>query len=234
MIKYILAHRGVKTNYKDNTFNSLCEIKKYSNSNIATNNIGFGIEFDVNMTSDNVLILSHDEYIEGCDKKIIDMTCDEVKSANNEICLLEDILNEFIETEYLLDIELKEYPEDKKVFCNTFIKLVEKYKNKINWFVSSFNKEIVNYLTEFGIETYLLVERNEMSNIDNNKNKLVVHCSDLNNENINVKGVYTLYEDNFDEKYLNKINEVKFLITDDVEKLLEYIQIINFFIPPQV
>lgn len=228
MIKYVLAHRGIRTNYGDNTFESLCEIKKYSN----TNSIKFGIEFDVNMTSDNVLILSHDEYIKGHDKKIIDMTYNEVKSVNNEICLLEDILKEFVETEYLLDIELKEYPEDKKVFCNIFIKLIEKYKNKINWFMSSFNKEIVNYLTEFGIETYLLVERNEMSDVNNNKNGIVTHYSNLSNENINVKGVYTLYENNFDEKYLNKINEVKFLITDDVEKLLEYIQIINFFIPP--
>ncbi len=206
MIKYILAHRGLITNYKDNTFNSICEIKKYPNSNI----VKFGVEFDVNITLDNILILYHDECIKGYDIKIIDMTYNEIKSIDNEICSLEEILNEFVETEYLLDIELKEYPVDKKKFCNIFMELVKKYKNKINWFVSSFNKEIVSYISNFSVETYLLVDKDETINVIDNKNGLIIHYSNLNNINDNINGIYTLYEKNFDEKYLNEITDIKF------------------------
>jgi glycerophosphoryl diester phosphodiesterase len=65
-MKIILAHRGVIEKNKENTLSSLKAIKKYSN----TANIKFGVEFDINLTSDLQLVLYHDEYIKETGKKL--------------------------------------------------------------------------------------------------------------------------------------------------------------------
>ena len=77
-MKIILAHRGVIEENKENTLGSLKAIKKYSN----TTDIGFGVEFDINLTSDLQLVLYHDEYIKGTENKIIDLTYTKLKSLD--------------------------------------------------------------------------------------------------------------------------------------------------------
>lgn len=71
--------------------------------------------------------------------------CQPIKLLDNELTLLEEVLNKFDKTDYVLDIELKEYPLDKINFCNIFIELVSRCK-QLNYFTSSFDKTIVEYL----------------------------------------------------------------------------------------
>lgn len=220
-MKIILAHRGVIKENKENTLDALRAIKKYK----ITSDIGFGIEFDINLTSDLQLILYHDEYVKGTEKKITDLTYTELKLLDNDITLLEEVLKEFNETDYILDIELKEYSVDKIIFCNLFIELVNKYK-QLNYFTSSFDKEIIKYLKKKNIKSYLLIDKDDLeNNLNILNNDCIIHYSNIEiNINIskyfNILGVYTLWENNFNSNYLTKIDNIKYLITDDIDKLL--------------
>lgn len=225
-MKFLLAHRGITENYEDNTIKSLNEIKKYSN----TEEIIFGVEFDINLSKDNILLLYHDEYIKN--KKIIDMTYEEIKLENINIPTLKDILNEFNGTKYFLDIELKDYPRNKKKYCDNLICLLKKYE-KINYFVSSFDVEIINYLNENKINSFFLLDKNNFeSNIllENSNNKFIIHYSDLGiyksfNKLKNILGVYTILDKNFENIYFDKINDLDILISDNIEETLNILKI---------
>lgn len=220
-MKIILAHRGVIKENKENTLGALSAIKKYK----ITSDIGFGIEFDINLTLDEQLIIYHDEYLENTTKKITDITYSELKSIDSDIPLLEEVLNEFNKTDYILDIELKEYPVDKIIFCNLFIELVNKYK-QLNYFTSSFDKEIIKYFKKKNIKSYLLIDKDDLeNNLNILNNDCIIHYSNIEiNINIskyfNILGVYTLWENNFNSNYLTKIDNIKYLITDNIDKLL--------------
>lgn len=227
-MKIILAHRGTGKKNKENTLSSLKAIKKYT----ITSNIGFGVEFDINLTSDSKLVLYHDKCIKETEKKITDLTFGELKLLDSEITSLEEVLDEFDETDYILDIEFKEYPENKKNFCDIFIELVEKYK-KLNYFTSSFDKSIVKYLREKNIICYQLIDENdyiELKKLNSciidpcaNNNKCIIHYSNANMLLNNVNGIYTLYDKNYINKMPN-LSNILYLITDNVDKTIKLIQ----------
>lgn len=217
-MQIILAHRGVVNDHKENTLGSLNAIKKYIN----TTNIGFGVEFDINLTLDNQLVLYHDKFVKGTEIQIIKITYSELLLLDNEITLLKDVLQSFDNTEYILDIELKKYPKDKIKFCNEFINLITQYTN-VKYFTSSFDKFIVNYLRENKIISYKVV--NKKDNIPNesneNNNKYITHYS--NTElltNYNIVGIYTIWDSHFIPKYIDNIDNIQYLITDDVNKFI--------------
>lgn len=237
-MKIILAHRGVIKENKENTLSSLKAIKKYSN----TTDIGFGVEFDINLTLDLQLILYHDECVKGTEKKITNLTYTELKSLDNELTLLEEVLDEFDCTDYILDIELKEYPLDKINFCNLFIELVNKY-NQLNYFTSSFDKSIVEYLRNKNIISYQLVDKEDLisigeintidddeNNVDDVDDKFIINYWDTKfvSKRKNVVGIYTLCDKNFinycttDNNYfwLKNILDIQYLITDDVDETI--------------
>lgn len=231
-MKIILAHRGVIKKNKENTLGSMRAIKKYSN----TTDIGFGVEFDINLTYDNQLVLYHDECIKGTRYKITDLTCAELKSLDNELTLLDKVLDEFDGTNYILDIEFKEYPMDKTNFCDIFIELVDKYK-QLNYFTSSFDKSIVEYLRNKNIISYQLVDKEDLISIgeintgknENNMN-FITHYTDINfiSKINNIKGIYTLFDENFiictiDNTFYLTTN-IEYFITDDVDKTINLIK----------
>lgn len=231
-MKIILAHRGIIKQNKENTLGALKAIKKYT----FTSNIGFGVEFDINLTSDLELVLYHDEYVKGTKKKITDLTYTELKSLDNELTLLDEVLDEFVGTDYILDIELKEYPVDKINFCNIFIELVSKYK-QLNYFTSSFDKSIVEYLRNKNIISYQLVDKEdlisigEINTIDedakNNKNeRFIINYTDINfvSKIKNIIGTYTLYDKKFNINYIQDIFDIQYLITDDVDKIIDLVK----------
>lgn len=236
-MKIILAHRGVIKKNKENTLSSLKAIKKYSN----TTDIGFGVEFDINLTSDYKLILYHDECVKGTEKKITNFTYTELKSLDNELTLLEEVLNEFDETNYILDIELKEYPLDKINFCNIFIELVSRYK-QLNYFTSSFDKSIVEYLKNKNIVSYQLVDKKDLISIeeintineDDVNYKFIISYWDTKyiSKRKNVVGIYTLCDKDFinyctiDNNYFwfEDIMDIQYLITDDVDEMIDLVK----------
>ncbi len=96
----IIAHRGASAYARENTLEAF---------RIAMEIGADMIEFDVRRTGDDVLILSHDDSIEG--NLIIDLTCDEIHGiamdAGYLIPTLEETF-EFTRGKIKLDIELKE------------------------------------------------------------------------------------------------------------------------------
>lgn len=201
----ILAHRGIHHKFKENTLKSIIQIFKYK-----TNKYHFGVELDVNLTKDNKIIIYHDEHIKNL--KINNLNYDEIKLIDNDITLLEDVLIEFKNKDYVLNIELKEYPILKNEYCNLLINLLNSYKN-VNYILSSFNQEICSLLNSKEINCYKIGSEYEYGEIQNYKN--------LNEKAI---GVYTLFEKSFDENFLNKIININILITDDVDKLIKFLE----------
>ncbi|RLD24161.1 MAG: hypothetical protein DRI54_06460 [Bacteroidetes bacterium] len=117
----ILAHRGLVTEYQENTLPSVQAAIDSSFCN--------GAEFDVFLTKDNKVVLFHDENLKrltGIDKVIYDMTWNDLKSIQIlseievdggmrqyarpvAIPLLEDVLETIKGKDFFVDIELKAY-----------------------------------------------------------------------------------------------------------------------------
>lgn len=117
----ILAHRGLVTEYQENT---LASIEAAIDSNVCD-----GSEFDVFLTKDNKVVLFHDENMKrltGIDRSIYDMTWDDLKTIQVKqeievdggmrqyakpaaIPLLEDVLETIKGRDFFLDVELKAY-----------------------------------------------------------------------------------------------------------------------------
>ncbi len=204
IMKILLAHRGVHYNNPDNSLNAIKNILNYSSDKFK-----LGVEFDINLTKDEKLILFHDEKLDN--NEIINLLYNEIILINKDIPLLEDILIHFQNKNYILNIELKDYPESKLKYCDILINLLKKYDDVI-FFTSTFNIEIYEILKSNNIICYLLSYDNSLGDI--------VHYSQITSNSI---GVYTLYNDNFDEKYLNEIKDIDIIITDDIDKLIEYL-----------
>lgn len=204
-MKILLAHRGVHYNNPENSLNAIINIFNYSSDKFK-----LGVEFDINLTKDDKLILFHDEKLDN--NEIINLLYDDIMLIDKDIPLLEDVLVHFQNKNYILNIELKDYPESKIKYCDILINLLKKYDN-INYFTSTFNIEIYEILQSNNIVCYLLSD-------DNNSLGDIVHYSQITS---NSMGVYTLYDVNFNKKYLNDIKDVGIIITDDIDKLIEYL-----------
>lgn len=203
-MKFILGHKGIHYKYPENSLESIVEIFKYKSDKFK-----LGVEFDINLTKDNKLILFHDEMLNN--KKINDLFYKEIKLLNKNIPLLEDVLKQFNnKKDYIIDIELKEYPKDKLLYCNILINLLNKYN--LNYFTSTFSKEINNILKSKNIKCYLLSDEKSYGGD-------IVHYSKITD---NCKGVYTIFDNEFNCKYLENISKIDILITDDINKLINY------------
>ena len=133
---YILAHRGVTENgLIDNSIESLTAIK------CLKNNIKLGIEFDIQLTSDNKIIIYHDQHLNN--KEVEKTTFNELKFLDNNIIEIDEILVEFNNTNFMLNIELKNYSNNYNRLI-LFVKILEDIvcKYKINYFYSSFDINI--------------------------------------------------------------------------------------------
>lgn len=201
----ILAHRGIHHKFKENTLNSIIQIFNYK-----SNTYKLGSEIDINLTKDNKMVIYHDEEIKKF--KINDLNYENLKLFDNEITLLEDVLIKFEKKDYYLNIELKEYPKNKLKYCEILLSLLEKYKN-VKYILSSYSQDICNILNRKGEKCLKISEGDDKAEIQNYKF--------LNNE---AKGVYTLFDKSFDESILDKVKNLNILITDDVDKLLNYLK----------
>lgn len=117
----ILAHRGLVTEYQENTWPAIQAALESPYCN--------GTEFDVFLTKDNKVVLFHDENLKrvtGIDRHIHDLTWDDLKTIKvlseievdggmrqydspQDIPLLENILEEIKGKDFFVDIELKAY-----------------------------------------------------------------------------------------------------------------------------
>ena len=145
MSKYILAHRGILS-LGENSFEGLMGIKDYKN----TDSVTYGIEFDVQQISSGTIICYHDDNILrlcNVDKDVCALTDDDVEMY--KISYLKDILNEFIGTNYILNIEIKSYNlsiDDKERLAAAINSLIVDTDLNSNCIVSCFDIEIIKYM----------------------------------------------------------------------------------------
>ena len=210
----ILAHRGISNNsFEDNTLEAFCRVKEINSK------FKLGLEFDVQITLDNELILFHDSNLE--DIVVERSLYSSILDKKSNIQRLEDLFKEFHNTDYILNIELKYYNDNNsrvKTFSNILLKIINKYN--IKYIISSYKKELINELKNKKIENCFYIS-------ENLKDKSTdITKFDLYQFYNNVKGVYTLYDgENFDESVINDIikSNIIYLITDNVEKLNSYL-----------
>ena len=204
-MKIVLAHRGITYNYKDNTLNSLFEIFKYKSDKYK-----LGVELDINLSKDHKVFVYHDKEIHG--HKLDQLNFNDILKLDKDIPLLEDILIKFNNTEYFLNIEVKNYHDDIVYLCYYLSELIIKYPN-VKYLISSFDLKVRRFLNFAGIICYKISDKDENPGS-------IIHYSQENKYAI---GVYTIFDSDFEDKYLEKVLKYDIIITDDVEKLLNYV-----------
>ena len=149
----ILAHRGLVTEFQENT---MASVKAAVDSPVCD-----GTEFDVFLTKDNRVVLFHDENLKrvtGVDRNIYDMTWADLKTIpilkeievdggmrsygkQESIPLLEDVLEEIKDKDWFMDIELKAYKPSwgKRKIGREVAKIVNKFGVKDKVICTSFN-----------------------------------------------------------------------------------------------
>ncbi len=138
---HMIAHRGVFDNKKVPE-NSLLSFQKALEKN-------YSIELDVQLTSDNQLVVFHDSTLErmtGINKDLQDCSYNEIKklhllSTKEKIPPFRKVLD-LTKDKVLLDIEIKNTKKIKEV-CTILMNELEGYHNYI---VKSFNPRIVRYM----------------------------------------------------------------------------------------
>ena len=143
----IIAHRGVHNN-KDIPENSMIAFKKAIDKN-------YGIEFDIELTKDDILIIHHDDSLKrmtGVDKNSEELTFDEVRKLKlletDEVIPTFRELLDLVDGRVFLDIEIKSTKQVKKV-VELVLKELEDYKGELS--LKSFNPSIVNRLKSEGL-----------------------------------------------------------------------------------
>lgn len=138
----LIAHRGLFNN-QDVPENSLTAFRKAVGK-------GFGIELDLQLTSDDQIVVFHDVSLKrmtGIDKKLSDCTYEELCSyplldTDERIPLFKDVL-QVLHKDTPLVVEIK--PEGRAIeTAARAIPMLQEYGGLFN--MESFNPQVVNYL----------------------------------------------------------------------------------------
>ena len=138
----IIAHRGVHNN-KNIPENSILAFKKALNKDYA-------IEFDIEITKDEKLIIHHDDSLlrmTGLNKKVCDLTLDEIRKiylldTKEKIPTFREVLD-LVDGKVFLDIEIKSTKKKDKII-DLILSELENYKGELS--LKSFDPGIVNKL----------------------------------------------------------------------------------------
>lgn len=140
MPKMYIAHRGLHNEkIPENSLKAFAKAK----------NLKLPIEFDVQLTKDNQVVVFHDQSLfrlTGIRKNVDKCTYEELrkyklKDTDEKIPLLEDVL-QLINAEVFLDIEIKHYKHPSKT-VKKVSELMQKYKGEYT--IKSFNP-LIPYL----------------------------------------------------------------------------------------
>lgn len=228
----ILGHRGYRSKYPENTILAYLKAIEYG---------GDGVELDVQLSSDNVLIIHHDdnfEKITGDKRKIREMTSKEImeiKIEGEPVPTLEEVFVKLPEYAYI-NVEIKD-PDASELAYN----VVKSFNAFDRVLFSSFEIESLRRLRKLdkNIDLGLLIEDKERIE------KIMDLHKELNFYSLNlpVEGIEMLGLDNF-KTLISKfseiglhivmwtLNDIKTLedldgyidavITDDIEKIVSY------------
>lgn len=153
-MKYII-HRGITS--KDIKENSYTAIKK-----ALKDKESIGVEFDIRLTKDHKIVLSHNSLI---NLNVIEETDYSDLIKNNYLTTLDKILDIDTNKIFLIDIKTN---NNYKVFSDILMNTINKYNKNI--YLASFDKNIIKYIKskyKKGIIT-LLYRRNNYNFIITN------------------------------------------------------------------
>ena len=140
LLKIDYAHRGLHNS--DAPENSLSAYSRAIEQ-------GFGIEIDVQLSSDGKIFVFHDENLKrmcGCEKKLSELTSDELKAfklagTNESIPTLDEVL-ELVDARVPLLIEIKYYSRTKEL-CELLATRLDSYIG--SFAVQSFDPRVLRY-----------------------------------------------------------------------------------------
>ena len=231
-MKGIILHRGNTETYTENSYQAITSICSYDNSSVKV-----GVEFDVRISKDNHLILSHDSDLSrvfGISSSIEETDSDNLIKTG--LTKLTDILDFFLlqESSYIIDIEFKlENNTDRKKLTGVVVNTLKRYPLLFPMIIiTSFDKEFINILLDMNLSYQVaLILYNNIDGdmltyfINKGMKQLVVHktCSldQIEKYDLDIY-MYTLFDGSDDDgdielvkKYTNDI----YFITDSYTKI---------------
>ena len=199
-MKYII-HRGITS--KDNEDNSYISIKK-----ALLDKTSLGVEFDIRLTKDHKIVLSHNSNIEG---KIIEDTNYNDIIKIKYLTTLDKILDINSNKIFLIDIKTN---NNYKQFGDILLKTLNNYNKNI--YLASFDKKIIKYLNtkykksvitllykkhnyDFVITNYMFINNNKINKIKNKEIFLwTIHNSnalkEIKNKYCNIDNYYLIID----------------------------------------
>ena len=183
-----------------------------------------GIELDVLLTKDNVVVCCHDNNLKrltGKDLNVSDITFNQLcklkikkeieydfetykYSNKNRFCSLEEVIEEF--NDILINVEIKIYEEFSFNYLKKLSDLVMNiinYRKLKKYIVSSFNINVVKYLKTKNITCVLICD--SIPTFDSNEYIKIINYDNyqlLNNTLNNIIGAYNVKNKNINLKYL--------------------------------
>ena len=209
----ILAHRGVMSKYPENTLDSFKEVRKYPN---------MGIELDVLLTKDNVVVCCHDNNLKrltGKNLNVSDITFSQLCTLKikkeieynddvykydkeNRFCSLEEVIEKF--KDVLINIEIKTYKgfslQYKKKLSDLVMNIIN-YRKLKKYMISSFDIVVVKYLKTKNITCVFIC----MDYIEGTYLKIINFDNYDSRKQNNIIGAYNVKD---------KDTNLKFLIMD--------------------
>jgi glycerophosphoryl diester phosphodiesterase len=159
----IFSHRGASGNFPENTVAAFKEAARLP---------VFGVEFDVHMTTDDELVVIHDESIDRTSNGtgyVKDMSLEELKTYDfgswfapdfqgEKISTLQDVLDIFDSTDHKLNIELKSDIFPYEGMVEKVLELIEERHLETRVIISSFDHTAIQLVKQLNpqIETAAL------------------------------------------------------------------------------
>ena len=202
-MRYII-HRGITSNnIKENTYLSI--------RNALYDKEALGVEFDIRLTKDNKIILSHDSminlnYIENMSYR------DVIKYKN--ITTLDKVLDINSNKIFLIDIKTNNNYQE---FSKVLIKYLSNYKDK-NIYLASFDRKIINILkknlsNKMGYISFINKKNNNKIELINYKMISNKRIKRIKNKELFLWTIHTTIEE---KEIINKFSNInKYYIIKD-------------------
>ena len=204
-MKYII-HRGITSNrFKENSYTAI--------KRALIDRSSLGVEFDIRLTKDDKIVLSHDNIINF--NYIENMNYNDI-IKNKYLTTLDKVLT--INTDKILLIDIKVNNNYKK-FGNLLLKELDKYEKNI--YLASFNKKVIKYLRKKTKYKKGIITLNYKKS---NNDFVVINYNTISSKKINdIKNkeifIWTIHNDKDLEKVKNKFSNIDdfYLIIDKEE-----------------
>lgn len=202
-MRYII-HRGITSNnIKENTYLSI--------RNALYDKEALGVEFDIRLTKDKKIVLSHDSminlnYIENMNYRDI------IKYKN--ITVLDKVLDINSNKIFLIDIKTNNNYQE---FSKILIKYLSNYKNK-NIYLASFDRKIINILkknlsNKMGYISFIYKKNNNKIELINYKMISNKRIKRIKNKELFLWTIHTTIEE---KEIINKFSNInKYYIIKD-------------------